>query len=756
MTIHRFRSDPLFFLSVIGSVILLAGLAWPFFFGEIYASKDLGRFHIPVRWFYAQALENGDDWLWFPYGFGGYYVHGEGQGTLAHPLNWLGYRWLGFHSAFAIEFMRSWIFLVVGMFFLFRRLELARGAAAFGALLFSFCSFGFLHFGHLNFTGIVSHIPWVLIAADVALRSQRPRSIALARAALALLIASQLLHAHPQVAWMSLVLLAAFSAARLLERRKQIDSTGSWAIAKAVGGLALAVALGFVMAGIQLLPMLDGLEHSFRAAPGSGFLGMFALSPYESFQLFSPYLFHGRSHGLHLPERGFYAGAAVPPLIVWAAMRRKSLGPAARWWGWGMALAVIGFLLALGEKGLLHRLQQELPLVGLFRAPARFVLVAHLGLAVAAAVGFADLAKERTPVHRPPLRALWPLASVPLASLLVTGLALGVLHPVGNSTRVTSGLPGIAIGPVMALVASGLVAAAVHRPRLALSLLVLLTAADLGAYGLSHVHSYPPVELERWAELDVPPGIDPASRKELGPQKETMRGVRLAVGYAAMTPSRLLSFESRPFTPRARSVAVEGAHRQNALRVAAITESRDGPVEGALPRVRLVASTVATKSVPLMLSQIDPAEVALIEEDLMLPPGPRGDARLLEDRPGRIRIETNAPAERLLIVSERFHEGWRATSEGGGCRLIRVYGDFMGCVVPAGRSELELRFEPDSPVRGPIREMSHVAYEVRSIKEASKGLKELLAPFEAGIAVVGFYQTDDGAVVEFMEMKEKQ
>ena len=64
-----------------------------------------------------------------------------------------------------------------------------------------------------------------------------------------------------------------------------------------------------------------------------------------------------------------------------------------------------------------------------------------------------------------------------------------------------------------------------------------------------------------------------------------------------------------------------------------------------------------------------------------------------------------------------------------------------------------LRFEPDSPVRGPIREMPHVAYEVESIKEASEGMKELLAPFDAGIAVVGFYQSDDGAVVEFMEMK---
>ena len=67
-----------------------------------------------------------------------------------------------------------------------------------------------------------------------------------------------------------------------------------------------------------------------------------------------------------------------------------------------------------------------------------------------------------------------------------------------------------------------------------------------------------------------------------------------------------------------------------------------------------------------------------------------------------------------------------------------------------------LRYEPNSPVTGPVREMPHVAYKVDSIKAAAKGMKELLAPFDAGIAVVGFYQTNDGAVVEFMEMKGKK
>jgi hypothetical protein len=66
-----------------------------------------------------------------------------------------------------------------------------------------------------------------------------------------------------------------------------------------------------------------------------------------------------------------------------------------------------------------------------------------------------------------------------------------------------------------------------------------------------------------------------------------------------------------------------------------------------------------------------------------------------------------------------------------------------------------LRFEPDSPVKGPVREQPHVAFRVGSIAAAAKGLKVLIEPFDAGIAKVGFYQTGDGAVVEFMEYYKK-
>ncbi len=62
-----------------------------------------------------------------------------------------------------------------------------------------------------------------------------------------------------------------------------------------------------------------------------------------------------------------------------------------------------------------------------------------------------------------------------------------------------------------------------------------------------------------------------------------------------------------------------------------------------------------------------------------------------------------------------------------------------------------LRFEPDSPVKGPVRDRCHTAYTVDDLDKAIEGHTVLLGPFEAldGLRVV--FVEQDGAVVEFME-----
>jgi hypothetical protein len=63
-----------------------------------------------------------------------------------------------------------------------------------------------------------------------------------------------------------------------------------------------------------------------------------------------------------------------------------------------------------------------------------------------------------------------------------------------------------------------------------------------------------------------------------------------------------------------------------------------------------------------------------------------------------------------------------------------------------------LRFEPDSPVTGPLRWEPHVAYRVRDVQAAIEGQDVLAEPFDVGdgFVTVAFVSVD-GAVVEFMQ-----
>jgi hypothetical protein len=63
-----------------------------------------------------------------------------------------------------------------------------------------------------------------------------------------------------------------------------------------------------------------------------------------------------------------------------------------------------------------------------------------------------------------------------------------------------------------------------------------------------------------------------------------------------------------------------------------------------------------------------------------------------------------------------------------------------------------LRFEPDSPVTGPLRTEPHVAYRVDDIRAAVGGHDVLAEPFDVGdgFVTVAFVLVD-GAVIEFMQ-----
>ena len=62
-----------------------------------------------------------------------------------------------------------------------------------------------------------------------------------------------------------------------------------------------------------------------------------------------------------------------------------------------------------------------------------------------------------------------------------------------------------------------------------------------------------------------------------------------------------------------------------------------------------------------------------------------------------------------------------------------------------------LRYEPDTPVTGPLREMPHIAFKTDDLRRDIEGEEVILGPFTPmeGLEVV--FIRKDGAVFEFMQ-----
>ena len=65
-----------------------------------------------------------------------------------------------------------------------------------------------------------------------------------------------------------------------------------------------------------------------------------------------------------------------------------------------------------------------------------------------------------------------------------------------------------------------------------------------------------------------------------------------------------------------------------------------------------------------------------------------------------------------------------------------------------------LRFEPDSPVTGPVRERAHVAFRVDDIRAALEGERVILEPFDPLPGLTVAFLEKDGAVYEYMQFAE--
>lgn len=162
-----------------------------------------------------------------------------------------------------------------------------------------------------------------------------------------------------------------------------------------------------------------------------------------------------------------------------------------------------------------------------------------------------------------------------------------------------------------------------------------------------------------------------------------LRGVRLSAGYVALVPTRVLD-PADPVTQRVGGVI----WHSDGLGWRRVTEP--------MKRVRLVSHVARSEDIVADIQSIDVSRTALVNSDIAALSGPPGIARVVTDRPGWIVVETMAPGRQLLVLTERFHEGWHVTEDGEPRPVVRVFGDYLGCVIASGTRRVEFRFAPAS------------------------------------------------------------
>lgn len=703
-----------FLTLAVSTTALFVVLVWPMFTGRVYTANDLGEFHLPLRSFYADQLSRGEPFDWCPDLYCGFYLTGEGQVGAYHPLHWLIYRTLPLWLAFDLECWLSYPILLAGLYLFLRRWRVDPAGSLFGAMSFTFGTFNLLHFVHPNAIAIIAHLPWLLWAIDVLFNPRAPRRRPWAFAAITLLTASQLLLGYPQYVLFSLAVEVGYVIALSIRNR---DTLANRAKRSLIAVWVAALLLGATIGAVQWIPTLDARNHSVRHAASADTSKLStegSLAPLNLVQLVAPYLFRDRVAGQNTIELGLYVGAGPLVLALWWLSSGR--GPRRRFRVLSTAAAtcaILALLWALGDYGPLGWFQRNVPLLNCFRLPCRAIVIFQLAIALLAALGLTTLLKRDRPRLHPAKAQLLPLFAI---SALAAGVAS--LRWPNN----VSSLPLVAVGPMLFAAVIWLVNRADAGARWALSTLVVLSAADLGIYGMTGgMFQNVDTIFDFVNNIDVPPGsrgsriaLDLIAGTEQAPGQKTPRlgdrillaGWKRVDGYAGLEPARQLDYRSlaalraagATWASAIAAAQVEGSDESSTT----INAQRDpGWIRLADPRPRawLVTRIVPSTDPAADINRIDLASEALIDSGRVpqqLAPSPKGTAEIQADRPGSFTAATDCPSTQLLVVTESFHTGWKAAIDGEVAEVLRTNGDLLGLFVPAGHHEIRLIFQPDS------------------------------------------------------------
>ena len=378
--------------------------------GKLIISPDDGViFNIPMRAVVANLIHAGYVPLWNPYMFSGMPLFGAAQAGVLFPLNWF-YLVFSIPVATNLMMLSTFVAAALGAYLYARRSGAGIAGSVVTSLVWQWSAFMVMKIGQTNVVQTAALLPWVFWALDsYALTGKRKLGMLLA-----LIVALQLFAGHQQTFAYSFLLAAAYAIfmARVSSGEQRRRYLGSLVLLSA----------GVVVAAVQLLPTIELLRHSLRAAASYDFFSSFSLPPRFLLTFFAPFLLGGGDGGLF---RAPYIGPAfaaeyiayVGLATIMLALISLLLKPDSRTKFWAVAGGVC-LALAVGRflPFNVYKLVYYVPVLNLFRVPARHLMEVEFALAVLAGRGLTVLSASR---NSKAARSVWIAAgSVFILSVL--------------------------------------------------------------------------------------------------------------------------------------------------------------------------------------------------------------------------------------------------------------------------------------------------------------------------------------------------
>lgn len=366
-------------LGIVGAMAILAVFFGKVVFGdEVYYSGDIARIYLPQRVALSKSLATCSIPWWSAEIGSGYPILAEGEMGALYPLNWLLYWLFPPELGLTASIVLHYVITGVGFYLYARSMKLSAGAAYLGGMVWTLGGFNVAHLSHISILTVAAWLPWMFLCTHkllVATETEGRTRRWMWALELALVFGLQFLAGHPQTSFLGLVPLLGYAVTMAWPSglRHTAPRLARW-----LGALIVGTLLG----ALQLLPTLELASVSQRGGGlDSSFFTSYSFHPFLLATYASPFLL-GDPYPEGSVELMGYVGLlplVLAQVALWRSHRRR------KWFF--IALGLVGVLLAFGRWNPLYTILRQVPLLNLFRAPARYLYWVSFGLAALSAIG---------------------------------------------------------------------------------------------------------------------------------------------------------------------------------------------------------------------------------------------------------------------------------------------------------------------------------------------------------------------------------